>query len=128
MKQVYKPYWEWECFINGMWKPATDRALLKKAILFTSDYLQYGKAMREVVLIWENTMLHHLTNPSINKNAFIGHCACSYRHKLPESIVRQAWSFLSEEEKRLANNEANKAYLLWREKQSKELKSTPLFG
>ena len=128
MKQVYKPYWDWECYKNGMWKPSTDGALLRKAILFTSDYRQYGEAMREVVLIWENTMLHHLTNPSINKRAFIGHCACSYKRGLPEAIVRKAWSFLSEKEKRLANNEANKAYLLWIEKQSKELKNTPLFG
>ena len=130
MNQVFTPYWDWECFNNGMWSKegVNDKEKLNQAIEFTSDHLKYGRAMKEVVLEWENSMINHLTNPSINKKAFIGHCACSYREGLNESIVRKAWKFLTEEQKYLANKEAEKAYLLWKEERKKELMITSKNG
>jgi hypothetical protein len=128
MKQIYTPYWEWECFQNGMWKGLTSDLMLKTAIEFTSDHKKYGLVMMEVVDKWPNTMLNHLTNNSINKKAFIGHCACSYKLKIPENIVRMAWKYLSEDQKRLANIEAQKAYKKWLQKQNKKLGNMSLFG
>lgn len=128
MKQIYTPYWEWECFKNSMWKKKSDDVLLQKAIEFTGNHLEYGKAMREVVLKWPSTMLNHLTNESINKKAFIGHCACSYKLGIPENIVRQAWKYLNQDQQRLANKEAEKAFELWRNQYMKKLGATMLFG
>lgn len=122
MRQIYIPYWDWECYQNGMWSKenSNNLELLEVAIKFTSDHIEYGKAMKEVVLKWDNTMMNHLSNPSINKKAFIGHCACSYKLKLPEVVVRKAWKHLSPIQQDLANKEAGKAYLIWKREQEKK--------
>ena len=94
---------------------------LKKAIFITSDHELYGEQMAIVINKWKNTMLNHLTNPSINHKAFIGHCAVCYKYGIPEYITRKAWSFLNNKEKRLANLQAEKYYKLW---YTKELNNT----
>lgn len=128
--QEYKPYWDWECFNNGMWEnsSADKTILLNTAIDFTSNDDLYGHYMDIVVFQWRNTMIHHLTNPSINKKAFIGHCACSYARNLPESIVRKAWKYLSNNQQDKANDRANKAYLKWLSNYKKELKTIQANG
>ena len=123
-KRIYVCYWEWEDWINGMWRSLPtkeeERFLLKRAIAFTSNHKLYGSWMRKVVIAWPRTMLHNLTNPSINQKAFIGHCAVTMALNIPEFVTREAWQYLSEEQQRLANIEAETTYQLWR----KELKRT----
>lgn len=130
ISQEYKPYWDWECYNNGMWEHsrANKNILLNTAISFTSNTELYGYYMDIVVFEWPNTMLHHLTNPSINKKAFIGHCACSYARKLPENIVRKAWKFLNNNQQDQANDKASKAYLKWLNNYKKKLKTTRTNG
>lgn len=117
IKRVYKPYWTWECYKSGMWRKVdnkTYKEMLKKAILFTSDYQNYGKAMTEVVFKWENSMKHNLTNTSLNKKAYVGHCAACYKLSIPEYITRHAWKYLTKKQQYLANNEAEKTILEWK--------------
>lgn len=124
MKQVYVPYWKWECYKNGMWNKLdkeTEQIKLKEAIEFTGDYLKYGKAMKEVIFVWKNSMVNFLTNKSINKLAYIGHCAVHYKLLIPEYIVRMAWKELTETQQKLANLEAFKALKLWEQKQNEKL-------
>jgi len=114
--RVYHPYWDWECYVNGMWR-RVDKSeyskMLNDAIAFTGDHLKYGEAMQKVVLEWPKTMEHHLTNPSINKKAFIGHCAVCYKLSIPEYIVRDAWKRLTDRQRLLANLEADRSYKIW---------------
>lgn len=107
MKRVYIPYWEWEDWINGMWAKG-DESQIQAAIIFTSDWVIYGQAMQEVVKVWPRTMLNSLTNTSINRRAFLGHCAVSYKTGIPESITRAAWKFLTDEQRTNADAEATK--------------------
>jgi len=117
IKQVYIPYWKWEDYKSGMWsivpKDKEDE-MLRKAIKFTSDHKKYGRAMVEVVFKWRHTMSNSLTNPSINRFAFLGHCAVTYKLGIPEQITRKAWGFLTEQQRVLANNEAKKTIEKWR--------------
>lgn len=116
MKRIYKPYWEWEDYINGMWRklPTEDEEKhLIEAIMFTGDHKKYGAAMRRVIKEWPNTMLNSLTNKSINRKAFLGHCACQIEINCPEYIVRQAWKLLTNEQRYLANEEARKTIQSW---------------
>lgn len=122
MKQYYRPYWTWEDWINGMWNKSNDEeALLEKAIKFTSDHVIYGNAMREVINEWPNTMLNSLTNKSINRRAFLGHCAACYKINCPEYITRRAWKLLTEDQRVSADLEAEKTIKQWEQKQLKEL-------
>jgi hypothetical protein len=122
MKQVYLPYWKWECYQNGMWNRLhknTESEMLKIAIEFTGNHLKYGAAMAEVINAWPNSMLNFLTNTSINKLAYIGHAAVYYKLQIPEHIVRSAWRELSESQQNLANLQALKALKQWQTKQEK---------
>jgi hypothetical protein len=117
IKQVYVPYWEWECFQFGFYsKVKNESQALEKAIIFTGDYQLYGSAMLEVVDVWVNTMKNHLTNPSINKRAFVGHCAVCYKTGIPSYITRKAWKHLTDKQRILADNEAEKAIRIWNKK------------
>jgi len=110
MERVYVPYWDWEDWQNGMWSTITNKQkeaiMIKEAIEFTGDHKKYGAAMREVVKEWHNTMLNSLTNTSINRRAFLGHCAVCYKLGIPEYIVRIAWKKLTENQRTLADAEA----------------------
>ncbi|MES2428287.1 MAG: hypothetical protein V4560_15005 [Bacteroidota bacterium] len=115
--QQWVKYIEWEDWINGMWRkisPDQEDQLLKLAVNFTGNYIAYRSAMQEVVLKWPKTMINSLSNPSVNKRAFIGHCAVSYRHGIPEYITRKAWFMLTEKQRNLADNEAQKVYNKWK--------------
>lgn len=98
MKQVYIPYYEWEDWKIGMWnKLAKDKEpeMLIKAINFTGNHIKYGEAMAKVIISWPRTMLNSLSNVSINRKAFLGHCACTYEFGCPEYITRMAWRELN---------------------------------
>jgi hypothetical protein len=116
IKQVWIPYHLWEDYINGMWRKVENKDhFLSLAVKFTGNHVLYGQAMREVIFAWPKTMINSLTNPSLNHLAFVGHCACCFKHNFPESIVRQAWGLLSDEQRFLADREAEKAVNHWKE-------------
>lgn len=129
MKRVYIHYSLWEDYINGMWRKESssyENANFNDIISFCKDHIQYGIWMNKVVLEWPNTMLNSLTNPSVNKQAFIGHCACCLYKGWPEYLVRMAWKRLTNIEMQLANNQADMAYKKWRlshEEKNRELYS-----
>lgn len=117
IRQVWVRYTDWEDFNAGMWRKASKSEhdfLLKIAIEFTGNHLLYGAAMQKVVFAWPQTMINSLTNNSINQRAFLGHCACCYEHGIPESITRQAWFFLTDEQRFLADEIAQKTIDSWK--------------
>lgn len=119
-KQVFVHYELWEDYHAGMWRKLPkeeEQGYREVAIKFTGDHTRYGQAMIRVVNEWPNTCLHNLTNPSINKRAFIGHAACALVINCPEYIVRQAWGFLTDEQRILANEQADNAIKLWEQEQ-----------
>jgi len=124
IKQVYINYKYWEDYINGMWRKLSKEdevEFLKLAIEFTSDHFRYGKAMRRVIVEWPNTCMHNLSDLSINRKAFIGHCAVCIELNIPEYITRMAWGKLTDEQRMLANSEAAATIKMWEQKQSKKV-------
>lgn len=120
--RFYIKWDKWECHKNGMWRylnKTEEKEMLLKAIEFTGDYKKYGKAMNEVVFLWESSMLHFLSNPSVNKKAYIGHCAVQYAINCPQYITRQAWGFLTDNQRKLADIEAWNCYLKFQQKKIK---------
>ncbi len=102
MKRIYVPWYKWECYANGMWRTVTkneEQELLLEAIKFTGNHILYGNAMLDVILEWPNSMLHFLSNPSINKRAYLGHCAACLAIGSPEYITRLAWKELTDKQR-----------------------------
>jgi hypothetical protein len=110
MKQIYHPYWKWECHKNGMWRKETkdyEHEQINLIIRFTGNHIDYGTAMIDMINNWKYSPENFITNMSINRRAYVGHAACCYAYKWPEYLVRSAWSMLTEEQRFLANNQAD---------------------
>jgi len=107
----------------GMWRKETkqyEELQLPNIISFTGNHFLYGAAMVKAVNNWYYSCEHFLSNLSINRKAYIGHCACCIEHSYPEYLVRKAWWMLSEQQRILADNEALKAISLWEQKKKSE--------
>lgn len=113
-KRVYHPYFAWEEIPANMWGEATDpRAAFDLALAFTADHKLYGSYMLRVTQEWPISCENALTDPQLNKRAWIGHAACALAHNIPEDIVRKAWGYLTDEQRFLANKEADRAIRRW---------------
>jgi hypothetical protein len=123
IKRVYYPYWQWEDYQQGMWRilpKQEEQEYLNKAIEFTGNYKLYGSYMLKVLQEYPISCKQFLTNLSINRRAWIGHAACNIAINCPEYITRQAWKQLTDNQRILANLEADKAILKWELYNSKE--------
>ena len=114
MLRVYHPFTEWEEMRFNMWGCVKDTSkALDQAITFTGDYIKYGESMLQVVREWPISCENALTDPALNKKAWVGHAAVALTLKIPEHITRQAWGFLTYEQRLLANQKADFAIKVW---------------
>lgn len=107
MKRIYIPWDKWECYKNGLWRSLSkeDETLyLQLAIEFTGNHVKYGNSMLDVIFLWPNSMLNFLTNPSINKRAYLGHCAACLAIGSPEYVTRLAWKELTDQQRNDADH------------------------
>lgn len=114
LTRVYHPYHLWEEVAAGMWAEVDNKAEhLERAIKFTGDHLLYGKYMMKVVSEWRYSCENALTDPLLNKRAWVGHAATAMGIGCPEDITRQAWGYLTDEQRFLANQQADRAIKWW---------------
>lgn len=110
-----------------MWGEVSDRRLfLQRAVTFTGNHRLYGRYMQRVTVEWPNSCLNALTDQNLNRRAWIGHAACALALRCPEDITRQAWGHLTNEQRILANRQADRAIQSWemRYRQSARIQST----
>lgn len=113
-ERVYHHFLDWEENDHNMWGVVSDRKRwLEKAIEFTSDHKRYGRFMMRVVKEWPISSENALTDSALNKRAWVGHAACALAMGCPEDITREAWGQLSDEQRVLANKEADAAIAVW---------------
>ena len=112
--QIYHPVQLWEEIAHNLWGRVDDRnAYTQRAIHFTGNHTEYGHYMRRVCNEWPISTENAFTDPHLNHRAWVGHAACALAFNCPEDIVRQAWRYLSDEQKLLANKEASRAIAGW---------------
>ena len=121
-KRVYHHYLDWEEIDANMWGTVLDRKkALDDAIKFTGNYRLYGRFMMRVVREWRYSCENALTDYAINRKAWVGHAACAMARGTPEDITRQAWGHLTNEQRLLANKEAERAIQQWEHDYAKSL-------
>jgi len=84
-----------------------------QAVEFTGQPALYGTYMRRVICEWPISCENALTDPFINRRAWLGHAAVALALQIPEDITRAAWNFLNHEQQLLANKEADAAIQAW---------------
>lgn len=116
MKRIWHPYHRWEDYLAGVWRKlpsGEEPAMLAKAIEFTGNHELYGSYMRMVAEEWPVSCEHNLTETSMNRGAWIGHAAAYMAIGTPEYITRRAWWMLTQEQRDLADKEAEDAIREW---------------
>lgn len=115
-KRVFHPVEDWEEIQYNMWGAVSDRPLfLQNAIEFTANHQLYGDHMDLVVSEWPISCENALTDYSLNRKAWVGQAACALYMGCPEDITRQAWGYLTDEQRTLANRRAAIAIRDWEE-------------
>ncbi len=118
MNRIYHPYWLWEDYQNGFYENISGeekQSKIKKVFeMFNSEDLTI-EYMIYVVDNWKYSMEHNLSNPAINKIAYIGQSACCNYDKIPNSITMECWSKLSKEVQERANKNAIDSINRWNE-------------
>ena len=113
-KRVYHDCRLWEEVPANMWGEATNPAqALEDAIAFTGDHRLYGEHMLRVIREWPVSCENALTDYSLNRRAWVGHAAVALALNIPEDITRKAWGMLTDEQRLLANREAERAIQQW---------------
>jgi len=118
MERIYHPYWLWEDYKNGFYENVSGEEkqikIQKVFEMFNNEKLTIDN-MNYVVDNWRYSMEHNLSNPSINKIAYIGQSACCNYAKIPNSITMECWSKLSKEVQERANKNAIDSISRWNE-------------
>jgi hypothetical protein len=111
--EVWHPWCDLEESESNMWGSVSHRETwLAIAVLFTGDHKLYGQWMRSVVDSWPKSCEHNLSKRG-DKRPWIGHAAAALAINCPEDVTRQAWSLLTDEQRELANIEAENAIEYW---------------
>jgi hypothetical protein len=119
-ERVYRDCRTWEEIPHNMWGEATDpKEALERAIAFTGDHRLYGEHMLRVTKEWPVSCENALTDYALNRKAWIGHAAVALALNIPEDITRKAWGMLTDEQRVLANREAERAIREWEDAYAK---------
>lgn len=116
MKQIFHHYDLWEDykydFYNNCSGNIKEEKIKKVIELFNSEELT-RYYMSYIINNWKYSCEHNLTNPSINKIAYIGQCACAMYARVPNTVTMFAWNLLDEHVRSRANKIAQECLDLW---------------
>lgn len=113
MRHFYN-YKSWECARSRFYK-GIDNMDEAKAIKVMSDHKEWGKCMNGLLYKWQVSCSQFLTDPTINKIAWIGQASMACYHNVSSATVRKCWFMLTTDQRDAANNEARKTLTKWRE-------------
>lgn len=95
--QIFHPYWLWEDYKHGFYENCSGLAkeqYIEKVIeMFECEHTT-RKFMLRVIDEWKFSCEQNLTNPSMNKIAYIGQAACCLYANVPNTVTMNAWNLL----------------------------------
>lgn len=117
MNRIYFPYWEWECFKNGVYdSPIKDKDYECIVNSFFNDKEKTNDFMGRVIEEWVISCEHFLSNPNINKIAWLGQSSLCLYEKVPNLTTMKYWSSLPLGVQERSNEIASNNIKTWEEK------------
>ena len=114
-ERIYHHFNLWEDYHNGMY--CEDSKNRKHRVKAAADILGECSickiAMQLVIDKWIYACEHNLSNPEINRRAWLGQAACSIYANVHEDETREAWGTLTNEQRQMANEIATKIIKKW---------------
>ena len=114
-KNHFTPYWEWEDYLAGMFKPTKPEHLAQSVVIAVSILSSERclSAMRRVISEWPNSSAQNLHDDSLNRRPWLGRACCCIESGCREDAVRIAWWKISELERDRANSFADVVIRQW---------------
>ena len=112
IKQIYHPYWNWECYKYGMYSSESFDNGKEMYRDFLSDIPRFKNAIDKIFDEWSLSCEHFLTNPDINRVAWIGQASMCIETGVPRKY-RAGFMLLSDEQQKAANDAAMEALIKW---------------
>lgn len=108
--RIFHPWWKWECYKAGFYSTLPPTGKTKEQCKFEysqflSDIELFTYAMEEVIEQWPNSCEQFLTNPNINKLAWLGQASMCIATGIP-STFKSGFFLLSQDHQKLANQAA----------------------
>lgn len=114
--RIFHPYDRWEAiqygFFNSTHPTLTAEQCRYKYKVLLSDIIEFDRVIELIFNEWPNSCEHNLTNRSLNRIAWLGQAAVSYKYKVP-AVFSSGWEMLNAEEKSRANMVAFRALNRW---------------
>lgn len=83
------------------------------SIELLSDADEFYRIATEMTKEWKYSCEHNLTDPSINKIAYIGQASCCYSNGSPSELVKRAWWCIPKEKRDIADDVARRVLKEW---------------
>ncbi len=117
--RVFHTYDKWECYRAGFYattkEDMTKEQCEKSMAALLSDIPKFKKAVNAVVMKWQKSCEHYLTNIAMNRIAWIGQAATCYALGIP-ACFRGGFHLLTQEQKDAADQVALAALNRWLKK------------
>lgn len=114
--EAFAHYREWECYSAGFWNTCssnhTERSIAESAKLLANK-TKFAAVCVQVVDKWPVSVGVHFTNQGKNSKSYLGQAACFIRCGSLRCCTAAAWWTLSEKERRIANEVAQREIDLW---------------
>lgn len=111
--RVYRPYWEWEDYADGLYERPGGQLEVDAAGALLADPTAVLAAMRAAVRRWPAAAEHQLSNREQNRRAWLGWAACRVAAGATALATRHAWAGLSDAERYAANGCADRVIAEW---------------
>jgi len=117
MKRIYHRWEKWECYKAGFFdenppKGMTAEDCQKNYAEFLKDINLFKKSAYRVIEEWPNSTEHNLTNPNMNRIAWVGQSSVCIHLGIP-SKYRGGYHLLNETEKLNADTAALEIINYW---------------
>lgn len=116
--RVFHTFDKWECHKAGFYASCVDGMTAGQCVAeykrVLSDQELFGSILEKVITEWKHSCEHYLTNPSMNRIAWLGQAAVCYATKVPSKFC-SGWNELNESEQSAANETALKYLNRWLE-------------
>jgi hypothetical protein len=121
--RIFHTYDKWECYKAGFYATHLDGVSKERGEEMYSKFLKDDDAFRAalecVISQWTHSCEHYLTNPAMNRLAWLGQASCCFAMGLP-SHYRSGWGMLTEDEQNKANATALEYLNKWLVANSRE--------
>jgi hypothetical protein len=124
MIRLYHHYKHWEDFHAGLYNDpdiSTQQSQIRIAESLLSDIIALREAMLRVLQEWKIASEVNLSNSSRNRRAWLGQSACCIEYGIPESLTKQAWHLLNEDQQKRANNIAEGVISIWEKENAEKI-------